>query len=109
MTDTGTEIIRSSVPLAALIISIPILSVVTMLLFKFRKVQRVFAFILITLSVCLTILILYYSNIVVNAYEGHIVSGIKMVFPVLIIISAILAVRGISKDEALVKSYDRLR
>jgi len=32
-----------------------------------------------------------------------------MVFPVLIIISAILTVRGISKDEALVKSYNRLR
>ena len=109
MTESGTEIIRSSIPLATLIIGIPVLSVVTILLFKFRRIQRVFAFILIALSVCMTILICYYSYVMVHTYEGHIVPGIKMVFPVLIIISAILTVRGISKDEALVKSYNRLR
>jgi hypothetical protein len=109
ITETGTEIIRSSIPLAAIILCIPVLSVVTILFYKSRKIQRVFAYIIITCSVCLTILVLYYSYIVVHTYEGHIVPGIKMGFPILIIISAIFAVKGISKDEALVKSYDRLR
>jgi hypothetical protein len=109
ITDSGPEIVRSSVPLAALIISILLLSIVTILLFRTRRIQRVFAFILMTLSVCLTILISYYSYVVVHTFEGQIDPGIKMAFPVIIIISTILAVRGISKDETLVKSYERLR
>ena len=42
-------------------------------------------------------------------YGAELEPGLKMVIPLLIMISVTLAYRGISKDDRLVKSYDRLR
>ncbi len=107
--DTGQELIVRSIPLAALIIVIILLSVVSILLFKSRQVQKVFTLVLVALSLCLIILVTYYSYILLKNYGAELIPGFKMALPVIILIAAILAYRGILRDDRLVKSYDRLR
>jgi amino acid transporter len=64
---------------------------------------------IIGFSICLIILVSYYSYLIVRYYNAELIPGIKMFFPLIILVTALLAYRGISKDENLVKSYDRLR
>lgn len=109
MADSGKELLVSSVPLSALIIVVPLLSVVCTLIFKNRKIQKILALILFTFSFCLTILVTYYSILTMQKYGAELEPELKMVIPLLIMISVTLAYRGISKDDRLVKSYDRLR
>ena len=109
LTESGQEIVTSSVPLAVLIILIPLLSLISILFFKSRRIQKVLTLILVTLSLCLIILVTYYSYILMKSYDTELVFGIKMVVPLIILIAVILAYRGISSDDSLVKSYDRLR
>ena len=105
----GNELIAKLLPVSALMILIPLLALVTILLFKNRKIQMLFTTIEIILSVVLILLSVYYSYIVISRYDTSIVAGFKMVIPVVILILSILAYRGIRKDDNLVKSYDRLR
>ncbi len=109
LNESGQEIVTSSVPLAVLIILIPLLSLISILFFKSRRIQKVLTLILVTLSLCLIILVTYYSYILMKSYDTEFVFGIKMVLPLIILIAVILAYRGISSDDRLVKSYDRLR
>jgi hypothetical protein len=106
---SGNELISGSIPLAALIILIPILSVISILLFKSRRIQKIVTFFVILLSLSLVILVTYYSYVLMKNYNTEIVPGLKMVLPLIILIAAILAYVGISRDDRLVKSYDRLR
>jgi hypothetical protein len=107
--DTGDELVRSSIPLQAIIILITLLSFITIFLYKSRWIQKVLSLTLIGLSLILVILVSFYSYILAKNYEANLVPGVKMVFPILILIFFILAYRGISGDDRLVKSYDRLR
>lgn len=109
LNDSGSDLIAISVPLAAIIILIPVLSVISILLFKSRRIQKVLTLIIITFSLCLIILVTYYSYILMKNYSTELVPGVKIVIPLIILIAAILSYRGISKDDRLVKSYDRLR
>jgi len=109
MTVSGKELIISSVPLASLIILVPLLSVFCTLIFKNRKIQKIITLVLFAFTFCLTILIIYYSIIIMKNYNSELVPGIKMAIPLLIMILVSLAYRGISRDDKLVKSYDRLR
>jgi hypothetical protein len=109
ITDSGKELLIPSVPMAALIILVPILSVFCTLIFKNRKIQKIVTLVLFAFSFCLTILVIYYSILTMNKYNAELVPGIKMAIPLIIMISVSLAYRGISKDDRLVKSYDRLR
>ena len=109
LTDTGNELITRSVPLAAMIIAIPILSVVSILLYKSRRIQKVITLILFVFSLCLIILVTYYSSIVMKNYNTELVPGVKLAIPIIILITITLAYRGIYYDDRLVKSYDRLR
>ncbi len=107
--DSGNEIIRNSIPLAAIIVIIMLLSLITIFLYKSRRTQRVLSLILTSLSLCLVILVIFYSYILVKNYDAALIPGVKMVFPVLILVAVILAYIGINRDDRLVKSYDRLR
>lgn len=107
--DNGTEVLRSSIPMASLIILIPVLSIIIIFLYKSRKAQKVLSLILICLSLCLIILVIFYSHILSGSYGAELVPGVKMTFPMLILIFEVLAYSGISRDERLVKSFDRLR
>ena len=109
LNDSGSDLLTSSVPLAVLIILIPVLSVISILLFKSRRIQKVLTLILITFSLCLIILVIYYSYVLMKNYNAELVPGIKMIIPLIILIALFLAYKGISRDDLLVKSYDRLR
>jgi len=107
--DTGKEVIGGFVPLAALIIMILLISVISIFLFKSRRVQKACAIIIIAFSICLIIMLAYSSIILMKNNNAELVPGIKMFLPLIILLSGIFAFRGISRDENLIKSYDRLR
>jgi hypothetical protein len=109
LTESGQKLITSSIPLEAIIILVPLLSVITILFFKSRRIQKVLTLILVTLSLCLIILVTYYSYIIMKNYDTELVPGVKMIIPLIILIAVFLAYKGISRDDHLVKSYDRLR
>jgi hypothetical protein len=109
LSDAGYELITSSIPLTILIIIIPVLSVISILFFQSRRVQKMLTLILILFSICLLVLVTNCSYIIIMHYDAKLIPGVKMVIPVIILSAAILAYRGISRDDRLVKSYDRLR
>jgi hypothetical protein len=107
--ETGTEVIRSSFPMSSLIILIPVFSIITIFLYKNRKIQKILSLVSIFMSLCLIILVVYYSHILSVNYKAALVPGIKMAFPMLILIFEVLAYSRISRDDRLVRSLDRLR
>jgi len=105
----GVVLIEKLIPLSGLIILIPIISVATLLIFKYRKIQLRLSLFLIVLSTFLLIAFLHISLRLISKFDASIVPGFKMILPLIILILSILTYRGIKKDDNLVKSYDRLR
>ena len=105
----GFELIGRYLPLSVLMTLIPVISLITIMLYKNRKIQMRLALSVIILVAGLTIVLCYYSWSVITEYGADIIPGFKMVLPLLMLVFAVLAYRGIRKDDALVKSYDRLR
>ncbi|WP_026777008.1 DUF4293 domain-containing protein [Polaribacter sp. Hel_I_88] len=85
-----------------------ILSLVTIFLFKNRKLQFVIGRIIILINLILLGLLIYLS---LNLSGETSVSekGIGMFLPILAILLVVLANKAIKKDEDLIKSVDRLR
>jgi len=106
---TGSELIEKLLPLSILIVVLPMLSLITLFLYKKRKIQIWLTAIGVILASCLIILLGYYSKTVFTSYSASIILGVKMAVPVLILLFYILAYIGIRNDDRLVKSYDRLR
>jgi hypothetical protein len=103
------ELIEKLLPLSVLIILIPVISLITIFIYKNRKVQlRLSLFLIILISV-FVIALVHVTMSVISKFEASIIPGFKMILPVLILIISILAYRGIRNDDRLVKSYDRLR
>ncbi len=107
--DKGFDLIEKLFPLSIIFILIPVISVLAIFLYKNRKLQLKITLILIIISIVLIAISTYYGISLINSYHASFVPGIKMFIPFLILVFAILAYRGIKKDEALVKSYDRIR
>jgi Domain of unknown function (DUF4293) len=105
----GIEVIEKLLPLTILIIVIPLISLITIFLYNKRRYQLVMSRVLITLNSILIIAFLHVSLRIISGYGAQLVPGVKMIIPILMLILAILAFRGIKKDDQLVKSYDRLR
>jgi len=103
------EIIENVLPITLLIILIPILSIVTIFIFKKRFLQLIFAKILMALISVLIIVLIIYSYLILKKYDAELALGFKMIIPVMQLSLSYLAYRGIRKDDDLVKSYDRLR
>jgi hypothetical protein len=84
------------------------LSLVTIFLFKNRKLQFVLGRINILLNFILLGLFVYWSlNVSGETQVSE--KGIGMLIPVISIVFLVLANKAIKKDEDLVKSVDRLR
>ncbi len=92
-----------------LLIILPVLSLITLLLFKKRKLQLRTAVMSLLLFIGSVILLIYYILFITTKYDGTVIFSIKVIFPLLSAILMYLAFRGILKDEMLVRSYDRLR
>jgi glucan phosphoethanolaminetransferase (alkaline phosphatase superfamily) len=105
----GSETIWILLILTCLIILITMVSLISIFLFKKRKIQMKMAVGLITL-ICLLILAsaVYYISVIIK-YSGEIHLGMNVVIMPLMLLFSYLAYRGIKKDEELVKSYDRIR
>jgi Domain of unknown function (DUF4293) len=103
------EVIEKLFPLSILIILIPIISLITIFIFKNRKIQLRLAMILMILCTLLVIALIHGTIITISKFEASITPGFKMVLPLVMLILSVLAYLGIKKDDHLVKSYDRLR
>jgi hypothetical protein len=102
-------LIERMIPLSVIIILIPVISVITIFLFKNREIQLRLARLLIAVVCGFILLSGYYSYNVIVKFDAEPVFGYKMLLPILILVLSVLAHRGINKDNLLVKSYDRLR
>jgi hypothetical protein len=107
--ENGTGIIEKTLPLAIVSVLIPAISLLTIFLFKNRKLQIKSAIFLIILEVLLIGAIAYYTLTVIQNYCLSPIPVFKTFIPVITIILSFLAYRGIRKDDEIVKSYDRLR
>jgi hypothetical protein len=106
---TGYELLEKFWPLSVIIVLIPCISLITIFLFKNRRIQLWFSLSVIVFSSGFIIFSSYCSYYICNEYNTDIIPGIKMCLPLLILILSILAYKGIKKDDDLIKSYDRLR
>ena len=105
----GLEVIEKLWPLSVLIILIPIISLVTIFVFKNRKIQMRLAMFLMILCTLMVIALIHGSIIIISKFGATITPGFKMILPLIILILSVLTYFGIKKDDQLVKSYDRLR
>jgi len=103
------DLIEKMLPLSALIILIPVISLITVFVFKSRKIQMRLSLILIILIIIFVAALIYVSFGTISKFDATIIPGIKMILPILLFVLSILAYMGIRKDDLLVKSYDRLR
>lgn len=105
----GPVLIDKVLPLTITIILVPLLAILTISLYKNRKIQMKLALILIIITVALIIAFIHSIWHITKTYDTSLISGFRMFIPVLLMILSVLAYRGIKKDDDLVKSYDRLR
>lgn len=105
----GLEVIEKLIPLSVLIILIPIISLVTIFVFKNRKIQMRLAMFLMILCTLMVFALIHGSIIIISKFGATITPGFKMILPLVMLILSVLAYLGIKKDDHLVKSYDRLR
>ena len=108
---SGDEFLLTVTVMPVMVISllVPVLSLITILLYRNRKFQIKAAIILIALELLLIIIAAYYIFSFIGIENGRIIPVFRMFIPALNVLLALLALRGIRKDENLVKSYDRLR
>lgn len=105
----GQEMVEKLLPLSVLIILIAAVSLITIFIFKNRKIQLWFSLLLVILAAVFVIALFHVSFRIVSKFDAGIIPGFKLILPILILFFSILANRGIRKDDKLVKSYDRLR
>lgn len=107
--ENGDSVFVEEVLIAmGLFIGSAVLSIISIFLFKNRKLQFVLGRINILLNFFLLGVFVYWSLTVPGEMEIS-EKGIGMFIPVLSIVFLVLANKAIKKDEDLVKSVDRLR
>jgi len=105
----GTELVEKLLPLSLIMILIPVISLVTIFIYKKRNIQLLFTLLLIILISGLIVVTCLYSYSTITKYGVNFNPGIKIIVPVIMLILSIFSYKGIKKDDLLVKSYDRLR
>lgn len=109
ITSTGQKIFTADHLVDMLLFSLSaILSLISIFLFKNRKLQFVLGRLNIILNLILLGLFVYHSL----SLSGEVATsekGIGMFLPIFSIVFLVLANKAIKKDEDLVKSVDRLR
>lgn len=91
-------------PFLSLTILISALSLVSIFKFKNLKLQKTLCSVCIVLTVVLmaSLVVLLYGQTDINFYYSNLL-------PLLAVVAYVLAIRGISKDQKTLSSYDRLR
>jgi glucan phosphoethanolaminetransferase (alkaline phosphatase superfamily) len=108
-TGHDNAIIHPSFILPLLILLIVVLSITAILLFKTRRIQKIVTLIIICLSSVFIVFTIVCTYKVMQDYNASPEPGLRALFPVISLVASLLALRGINKDEKLVRSYDRLR
>ncbi len=103
------RIVSGSIATPAILIIIPAVSLLAIFLYRNRNLQKITVIALIFVSAGLCFAEGYFWNLAAVKYNCLLLPGIKMAFPPVIMVFAILACLGIRKDEKIVRSYDRLR
>lgn len=96
-------------PLSALTIIIPVMTVAAIFMYKNRKLQMTVVMIIMILTAAMAGLIIYYSATTAVRAGVAFIPSAKLYLVPLIVLFALLAYRGIRRDENLVSSYHRLR
>lgn len=103
------ESIYSTWPLLVLLIIVFTIPFLTIFLFKKRMIQIRLCIINTVLLLGLQGLLYYYVNAVSKLLQASPTYSIIFIFPLISAILTFLALRAIAKDEALIRSLDRLR
>jgi len=103
------ETVDRLILLTVVLILIPLVALVVLLLFKKRAIQIKLTILLIALVSFLILACIHSSYLIMSKYPVSFIPGFRVFVPVLMLIFSILALRGIKKDDDLVKSYDRIR
>ncbi|WP_214228721.1 DUF4293 domain-containing protein [Pedobacter sp. B4-66] len=107
--DSGTgQKVEPFLPLFISNIAIAVLCIVTLFSFKNRTIQKRLASVTIILTIALSFWGFNYAQKIPGGIEGA-TYGIAAFLPILSILFCALAIRGIRKDEQLLRSADRLR
>lgn len=97
------------IPLLILIPSISLLTIFSIFIFKRRMLQIRLCIVNIVLLVGLQGFLFYFVSVASHQLGGKTSYSLIFVFPVISAVITYLAIRRIAKDEALVRSLDRLR
>ena len=103
------KIALQAFPLAGLMVIMPIISLISIFLYKNRILQMRLCIYNILLMIGSIGLIWFYSYQAKNNLFTETIFSFPIVLPVVAAILTYLAFRGIRKDEILVKSIDRIR
>jgi hypothetical protein len=104
-----SQLLQMAYPYSALVILIPVLSLIALFLYKNRKIQMWLVLTLVVIELFLIALSVYYFRFVSSTYAAPFDPGFMLLIPLIILLLSGFAYRGIKKDDQLVKSYDRLR
>jgi hypothetical protein len=105
----GSKQLFRAIPLICLTSIIILIYILTIGHFKKRMLQIRFCIVNIILLVSLQGLMYYYINVSSHQLGSHASYSIIFILPLVTAILTYLAIRGIAKDEAIVRSADRLR
>jgi hypothetical protein len=112
LSEEGPKLVAHVAPawsFISLLTAICLISVAALFMFRKRRMQMLLTISVIVLSALLTAAFVWLGFSVSHDFKMTFSPGIKMTFPVFILVFSILAFRGIQKDDRMVKSYDRLR
>lgn len=96
-------------PLAILVVSSTLLSVVTIFLFKKRQLQIRLSGINLALTAGIAAFIFYFGYVGKKSLSAVVVYNWSAVLPFVALVMIVLAMIAILKDEALIKSINRIR
>ena len=86
-----------------------IVSVITIFLFRNRKIQLKLTAGLICISALLILSLIWYAYSVSSEFNAVLMHRVNLLLPFLMLIFSCLAYRNIRKDDKLIRSYERLR
>ena len=107
--DLTATLIKPAWIIAVLIVGTSLTSLLTIFLFRKRKLQISLCVIGLVLSAGHIVAIVFYYSQLIRVYNAVFIPVIGVFIPVLVVILFLLAWRGIKKDDDLIKSYERLR
>lgn len=106
----GTELISSLNPLFILYISVALIQIITLFLFRKRRLQMRFCVYSAILQAGFLMLVFYYVFLTRNGDgDASVTWELPIILPLCSAILNIIAYRFILKDERLVRSIDRIR